>query len=447
MDIQYAIGAVGLLLALLLLGVDIAIALGLSSLVGLMLLTGSFEATLTLAGNTMFAALNEYFLAVLVLFVLMGDFIKRSGCVRDSYVLIQRSLKGIPGRLGVATVLGNVVFAFITGSSIAAASTFSRISYPEMKRHGYTNRFALGIVAGSACLGMLIPPSALMIVWGILTEVSIGKLFLSGVLPGLILASFFILIVVVHGILFSSKHSVVASGVNGSTAVSPAAPAEGEESTARLWLSTGWIVFLILAVIGGIWWGVFTPTEAAGVGAVLSLAIAFARGMTFSEMTESILDSGRTLAPIMILIAMAILFSRMLAMSGFITVVQDWLMNSNLSKLQIFLLIIGTWVLLGMFMDSFGIMVLTVPVFAPLAPALGYDPIAFGLIGILALEVGLISPPFGLVAFAVKSSIQDEAVKVGDIFMGSMPFMLALFLLIALVSAFPSIAMYLPNLM
>ena len=447
MDIQYAIGAVGLLLVLLLLGVDIAIALGLASLVGLILLTGSIEATLTLAGNTMFSALNEYFLAVLVLFVLMGDFIKRSGCVRDSYALIQRSLKGIPGRLGVATVLGNVVFAFITGSSIAAASTFSRISYPEMMRHGYTKRFALGIVAGSACLGMLIPPSALMIVWGILTEVSIGKLFLSGVIPGLILAFFFILIVIGHDVLFGRARRTVSLGAAASFAAEPKIPAEPEESTARLWISTGWMVFLILAVIGGIWWGIFTPTEASGIGAILALVIAFARGMTFSELTESILDSGRTLAPIMILIAMAILFSRMLAMSGFITVVQDWLMNSNLSKVQIFLLIIGTWVLLGMFMDSFGIMVLTVPVVAPLAPALGYDPIAFGLIGILALEVGLISPPFGLVVFAVKSSVQDDAVKVGDIFMGAMPFILALFLLIAIVSVFPAIAMYLPNLM
>ena len=447
MDIQYAIGAVGLLLTLLILGVDIAIALGVASVVGLILLTGSVQATLILAGNTMFSALNEYFLAVLVLFVLMGDFIKRSGCVRDSYALIQRSLKGIPGRLGVATVLGNVVFAFITGSSIAAASTFSRISYPEMMRHGYTKRFSLGIVAGSACLGMLIPPSALMIIWGILTEVSIGKLFLAGVIPGLILASFFVLIVIGHGVLFGHSQREAVAAAAAQTSPEETAPVDREESTARLWISTGWMVILIVSVLGGIWWGIFTPTEASGVGAILALVIALARGMTFSEMTESILDSGRTLAPILVLIAMAILFSRMLAMSGFITVVQDWLINSSLSKTQVFLLILGIWILLGMFMDSFGIMVLTVPIVAPLAPALGYDPIAFGLIGILALEVGLMSPPFGLVAFAVKSSIQDDSVKVGDIFAGAVPFILALFLLIFIVSVFPGIAMYLPNLM
>ena len=195
-----------LLLVLVFSGIHVAVALGITSAVGIYMVTGRESVVLALIQNTFYDAIRDYIFAVIPLFMLMGEFIGRSGATSDLYVSLQRSFRRIPGRLALATLFGNAVFSFVTGVSIASAATFTRIAYPEMKRHGYNRSFALGSIAGSGCLGMLIPPSVLMIVWGILTEQSIGKLFLAGVLPGLILVSFFAVYILVAAILLSLIH-------------------------------------------------------------------------------------------------------------------------------------------------------------------------------------------------------------------------------------------------
>src|SRR5688572_24101242 len=183
---------VAVLLALVFSGVHIAVALGCAAMLGIYLMTGDFQVVATFVGGTAYEALRDYIFAVIPLFMLMGEFLAKCGAATDLFALINRSTRRIPGRLGVATVLANAVFAFVTGVSIAAAAAFSKIAYPEMRRYGYERKFALGCIAGSACLGMLIPPSVLLIVWGVLTELAIGKLFIAGIIPGFIVVSLFI---------------------------------------------------------------------------------------------------------------------------------------------------------------------------------------------------------------------------------------------------------------
>lgn len=442
---------IAVLLVLILGGVHIVVALGISSLLGIYLVTGRPDIVLSMLSSTAFEALHEYVFAVLPLFVLMGEFISKSGCARDVYIGTNRLLVGLPGRLALATVLGNVIFAFVTGSSIAAAAAFSRISYPQMLRYNYDKRLALGLVAGSACLGMLIPPSILMIVWGVITEQSIGALFIAGVMPGFLLAGLFCIYILV---LSRVRPSLVgdAPAARLSSATTAANPSRIEEissarepSRAKISTSSIGLGLLITAVLGGIWLGFFTPTEAAGIGALMALVLAFLKGMRLKGLIDAIMESGRILAPLLLLITMALLYSRLLALSGVVGAVQDKVLGSGLAPWMIITLIIALWLLLGMFIDSVSIMLLTVPVVAPLAAKLGYDPIAFALVGILAIECGLLTPPFGLVVYAVKTSVSDDSVSLGQIFTGSTPFAVMLLIVTILVAIFPPIATWLPS--
>ncbi|MEK9833847.1 MAG: TRAP transporter large permease subunit, partial [Rhodospirillaceae bacterium] len=291
------------LIALVAIGVHIAIALGMTSALGIFLVTGAdsyaFGTVQRMLAATAYEAIREFVFAVIPLFLLMGEFISKSGTVTDVYRGVNRMLRRLPGRLGIATVIGNALFSFVTGVSIASAATFSRIAYPEMKRFGYHPGFALGTVAGSSCLGMLIPPSVLMIVWGILTEQSIGQLFAGGVLPGLMLTSMFIIYVFAMAIL---KPSVVGVGADGAPVVSAAAAAnpdtDEEVSTTQFLVSLFGIVAVIVAVLGGIWFGVFSPTEGAGAGAFIGLVLALIKGMKFRDFIDAVLSVGKTSAPI-----------------------------------------------------------------------------------------------------------------------------------------------------
>jgi tripartite ATP-independent transporter DctM subunit len=253
------------LLVLVALGVHIAIALGVASALGIYFVTDDVHVVTTMLGSTAYESLRDYVFAVIPLFMLMGEFIARSGAVTDLYRGINRLLKRLPGRLAIATVLGNALFSFVTGVSIASAAAFSRVSYPEMKRFGYHRGFALGVVAGSSCLGMLIPPSVLMIVWGILTEKSIGQIFLAGVLPGLLLTAMFV------AYIFAS--ALLRPGVVGGGADMNADKGTDEMPLSAIVISFGGILAVIFAVLGGIWFGVFTPTEGAGAGALIGQAI------------------------------------------------------------------------------------------------------------------------------------------------------------------------------
>lgn len=444
-DVNTATIIVILLFTLVLLGVHVAVALGMTSIVGIYLVTGKWRIVEATLASTAAEAMRDFTFAVIPLFMLMGEFIGRSGAIKDIYQAINRGVKSLPGRLAVATVIGNTIFSFVTGVSIASAAAFSRIAYPEMKAHGYHRGFALGAIAGSSCLGMLIPPSVLMIVWGILTEQSIGQLFLAGIFPGILLASLYLLYIVGSAIL---RPELVGEGREQKHAVEHAATNTDEvASPGQVLFSVAGMVFIIAGVLGGIWFGVFTPTEGAGAGAALALLFAIAKGMRRKQLLEAIFSVGKTAAPILILLLAAALYSRTLAMTGVTSAIQDFFLNSGLSPWMILVLIVFVWFLLGMVIDSISIMLLTVPIFEPLATALGYDRIAFAVIGILAIEAGLLTPPFGLLVYTVKASIQDSAISVSQIFKSSVPYWIIMLIGIVSIVAFPQIANYLPTLL
>lgn len=444
-DVNTATIIVVMLFVLVLLGVHVAISLGMTSVVGIYLVTGKWRIVEATLASTAAEAMRDFTFAVIPLFMLMGEFIGRSGAIKDIYQAINRGVKSLPGRLAVATVIGNTIFSFVTGVSIASAAAFSRIAYPEMKAHGYHRGFALGAIAGSSCLGMLIPPSVLMIVWGILTEQSIGQLFLAGIFPGILLASLYLIYIVGSAIL---RPDLVGEGANRQKNIDAEKLSAMEAaSTGQVWFSIGGMVFIIAGVLGGIWFGIFTPTEGAGAGAALALLFAIAKGMRRKQLLEAIFSVGKTAAPILILLLAAALYSRTLAMTGVTSAIQDFFLNSGLEPWMILTLIVFVWFLLGMVIDSISIMLLTVPIFEPLATALGYDRIAFAVIGILAIEAGLLTPPFGLLVYTVKAAIQDSAVSVSQIFKSSVPYWIIMLIGIVSIVMFPEIANFLPRLL
>ena len=432
---------VSVLLVVVFAGVHIAVALGVTAVLGIYLMTDDIAVARQFVGNTAYEALRDYVFAVIPLFMLMGEFLAKCGAARDMFTLVTRMTKMIPARLAVATVLANAIFAFVTGVSIAAAAAFSRIAYPEMKRAGYSRQFSLGCIAGSACLGMLIPPSVLMIVWGVLTEQSIGKLFLAGVMPGFLLVAYYILYI--QYVAFTNPQ-VVGEQVRGSVPL-PADPGADAHVDGAL-LSTVLVIGLVIGVLCGIWMGAFTPTEGAGVGAAAGLMLAIIKGLRWKEIVEVVIAVGRTSGPLLLLLFTAQLYSRVLAMTGVTKAVQDLIIGAGLSPWAVLALIVAIWFILGCIIDSISIILLTVPVFAPVAAAAGFDPLAFAILGILAIETGLLTPPFGILVFTVQAALPEEKGAVGEIFKGSIPYWIALLGAIVTIAVFPQIATWLPNL-
>lgn len=441
----------GLLLVLVFAGLHVAIALGITSAVGIYMVTGRFSTVEALIQNTFYDAIRDYIFAVIPLFMLMGEFIGRSGATTDLYRALQRSFRRLPGRLALATLFGNAVFSFVTGVSIASAATFTRIAYPEMTKHGYSASFSLGAISGSGCLGMLIPPSVLMIVWGILTEQSIGQLFLAGVLPGFILVALFAIYIVSTAIL---NPAAVGGGKAKAQAVgADVAPGssidldDDEYDRVAVWTSGLGLVFLIVAVLGGIWAGIFTPTEAAGIGALIALGMAILKGQRWPDIYEGILAVGRTAAPLLILLIAAQLYSRTMSMTGVVSSVQSFFADAGMETWQVIGVMIIVWFILGMIIDSVSIMLLTVPIFAPIAASLGLDPLAYALIGIIAIEAGILTPPFGLLVYTVRASMpKDDPTTLMTIFRGSTPYWICMLILIVLMYNYPSIVTILPEL-
>lgn len=427
----------GLLIVLILLGVHIGVALALCSGLGVWLMLGSFDTAVAILGNTAYEAVRKQVFAVIPLFVLMGDVIARSGAAANLYRICDRALRRLPGRLAIATIAGNTVFAAVTGVSIAAAAAFSRIAYPEMKKLKYKPTFAVGSVAGSACLGMLIPPSILLIVWAILTEMSVGALFMAGIIPGILLALLFAGYVITAAIM---KPSLAPPYEEDVVEMTP------EERRDELIGGLG-ILGLIGLVIGGLWLGLFTPTEAAGFGALGALVIGVIKGMRRAEIFEAILQAGRTTAPIMFLLITAQMYSRLLALGGAVNFIQGLFLNIGLEPWLVIGLMMLIWIVLGMLVDSVSIILLTVPIFAPIAMTLGYDPIAFAIFGILVIEAGLLTPPFGLLVYTVKGALPDKSVTLGQIFLGSTPYFLLILVAAVIVILIPSLATWLPEAM
>lgn len=432
-----ALYMLGLLIGLILLGVHIGVAFAICSALGVWLMLDSVEAALAILGNTAYEAVRKDVFAVIPLFVLMGDFIARSGAAADLFRICDRVLRRVPGRLAIATIAGNTVFAAVTGVSIAAAAAFSRIAYPEMKRHGYKQTFALGAVAGSACLGMLIPPSVLLIVWAILTEMSVGALFVAGILPGAVLALLFSAYVIIS----AKRNPEIAPSIDQGAAKLTAAEIRSES------IGGIGILLLIMLVIGGIWFGLFTPTEAAGFGAIGALLIGVVKGMRGKEILAAIFQAGKTTAPIMFLLITAQMYSRLLAMGGAVNYIRDLFLGLGVDPFMIIGVMVVIWILLGMLIDSVSIILLTVPIFAPIAMAMGIDPLAFAIFGILVIEAGLLTPPFGLLVYTVKGAVPDPTATLGMIFKGSFPYFVLILVAAFIVLAVPQLANWLPNYM
>lgn len=422
-------------------GVHIAFAFGIASFFGNVLLFGGaqgdfadgLDVALRGTGSVAYEYLRSEAFATIPLFILLGDMINRSGVAKDLYNVLNRVLRVVPGRLAVATVAGNTVFAAVTGVSIAAAAAFSRIAYPQMRRQGYKRSFALGSIAGSACLGMLIPPSVLLIVWGIITEKSISKLFLAGAIPGLLLASLFVIYIVSIAML-RPKLVPRESGDD-----------DIEASSLSEVIGCLGIGALILLVLGGLWGGLFTPTEAAGVGAIGAIALAAIKGMRLRALAGAVLDAGKNAAPIMLLLLTAAMYAKFLASAGVADLIQTTFADLRLGSIGTILLMVLVWLLMGMVLDSISIILLTVPIFAPLAESIGFDSIAFGIFGILAIEAGLLTPPFGLLVFTVKACVDDPEATLGDIFRGSVPYWFLMLIVMLLIWIYPGIATWLPS--
>ena len=419
------------MLGAIVLGVHIALALGATAMIGTYFIFGDTYLAASQVGGAAYELIRDHVFMTIPLFVLMGDFLSKSGAAADLYTLINKGLKGVPGRLGVATVTGNAAFAAVTGTSIASAAAFTRIAWPEMKAAGYKHSFALGSSAGSACLGMLIPPSVLLIVWGIITEDSIGKLFVAGVLPGIVLAAFF------------AAYNMITAKLNPSIAPEPDTLGDVTPLTKGQVYSGAAIIGLIMLVLGGIWGGFFTATEAAGVGALAGMFIAIAKGLRFKELVDCIIDAGKTSAPIMILLITAGMYSRFLSLADIDSLIIGAMSSAGLDGAMGLIVMVIIWLLLGMLLDSISIILLTVPLFMTLSS--GMDPYAFAIFGILAIEAGLLTPPFGLIVYTVRGVLSGTGhdVPLNQIFSGSIPYWIMMLIVVILVVIFPGLASWL----
>ncbi len=426
-------GILGIVLLFLLLAfrMYIGMAMAIVGFLGLWILIG-FDAAMGILGITPLAEGSSYTLSVIPLFVLMGQFAFVSGISTDIYKTVYTWMGHLKGGLAMATILACAGFAAICGSSLATGATMGMAAIPEMKKYRYDDRLSTGCVAAGGTLGILIPPSIGFIIYGILTEVSIGKLFMAGFIPGILLASLFILTVFIQ----CSLNSMM--GPRGEKT------SLGEKIKS---LSGTWgMLLLFVIVMGGIYKGIFTPTEAAGVGAFGAFLITCLKGkMNRKKLVECLLESGKTTAMIFLIIIGANIFSTFLGLARLPMGLVDFVTGLALPKIVILSGIILVFLLLGCVMDCYAIMILTVPIIFPVIEAMQFDPVWFGVIMVIVLEAGLITPPVGLNVFVLKSAAPDVPLTV--IFRGIWPFLLAALFAIILIIIFPQIALFLPSYM
>lgn len=433
MDFEMWAGLIALLV-LVLVGVPVVFAFAASAAFGLYFVFGGFEPVVNLLQQSAISGIKDYNFVVIPLFTVMGMLIAHCGAAGDLFSVVNRMLKGIPGRLAVATVGGNAIFAAVTGVGVAAAAAFSHVAYPVMRENRYSRSFAVGCIAGSSVLGLLIPPSVFMIVWAILTEQSVGTLFAAGVFPGIVLAALYAVYCVVYAKLFPK-----------------AAPELAEDAPQVLPLSRRQVMgslavgVLIVITLGGIWLGYFTPTEGSAVGLLGAAILAIGKGMRLEGLFKAFVESGRTVTPIMLLLMSAVMYSKLIALNGVPQQVQELLMSMGLGAGGTMLFMVLVWFVLGAMIDSISIMLLTVPIFWPLATALGFDPIVFALVGILVIEAGVLTPPFGIGVFVVKAAVPDKNITISEIFMGTIPYWVLILFVAWLVYAMPSLATWLPS--
>ncbi|KAJ56335.1 C4-dicarboxylate ABC transporter permease [Actibacterium mucosum KCTC 23349] len=427
----FEIGLIALALMgfLVLLGMHVPIALIACSFLGVWAIKGSPLLASKMLGLAANDAISSYFFGVVPLFVLMGFLVSESGMGRDSFDVANAMFRRIKGGLGIGTIAANTIFAAITGISIASAAVFTKIAVPELRRHGYTPRFSVGLVAGSSVLGMLIPPSLLLILYGLLTEQSIGDLFLAGVGPGLLLA-----------ILFGMGTVLMAlfvPGIVGQNLGQVEAPL-----SARQLLAKGLPITLLIAlVLGGIYVGFFTPVEAGAIGTVGALLIGLAKGtLNAKSLWRVLVETGLVTAAVCFLIVAAQMYSRMLSFSGLPGAFGEIVASAELGLYGLILIYVLVVILFGMILDSSSIMLILVPLMLPVVVPMGVDLVWFGIITVIAVEVGLLTPPFGISVYVIKSTLDDPYIKLSDIFIGAAPFAVMMLVCLAAVVFFPVIA-------
>ncbi len=419
---------IALVLGLIGLGMPIAIALLLVGFLGLAVLKQDFEVatrTLALAAD---GTISEYVFAAVPLFVLMGLFVNVSDIGRDAFRAAQLLFGWFRGGLGVATIAANAVFAAITGISIASAAIFSKIAVPEMVRQGYTKKFAVGLTAGSSVLGMLIPPSILLIIYGVIAEVSIGGLFKAAVIPGILLAAAFAAGVVLMAI-FAPQF---VGRVGRSEQI------QGHPGKTLLGLIP--VAILIVIVLGGIYAGVFAPHEAGAAGAFAAMVLALVkRRLDGPRLWEVIRETGQVSVTILFLIIAASTFSRMLTLTELPQDIAAYLGGTGLGMFGFLVVYLLLLILLGMVLDSTSILLILLPLALPVVTALGGDLIWFGIVTIVGVEIGLLTPPLGLSVYVIKSSLDDKSISLGAIFAGAVPFVLITLAVTIVLMVFPQL--------
>ncbi|WP_335948210.1 TRAP transporter large permease [Salipiger bermudensis] len=427
------IGSAGfvLLLVLLLLRIPVAFAMFTVGFVGIWILNGLQAATGLLASET-FALASNSELIVVPLFILMGNVASVTGMSRRLYEAAYATIGQVRGGLAAATVIGCGGFAALSGSSVASALTMGRTALAEMDRFNYSPRLSTGVVAAGGTLGILIPPSTGFVIYAILTEQSIGRLFMAGVLPGILLLTLFLLTVL---LLCALKPSL-----------GPKGPATTLSEKGRAFLGAIPILVVILLTIGGIYTGVFSPTEAAGVGAALVIVIgAVSRTLDLRSFWQAARSSVVTTASVMLILMAAHLINPFIALSHLPAEVSRMLVAFDLGTYGTLILILAIYLVLGCFLEGLAMLVLTLPIFMPVILSLGIDPIWFGVLVVLTLEMGLISPPVGINVFIVKSVARD--VPLSEIFWGVIPFWCAMLLTLGLLVALPQLSLWLPGMM
>jgi tripartite ATP-independent transporter DctM subunit len=418
-------------------GMHISTSLLLVSFVGIALIRGDWDMAGKMLGQTATDAVTEYEFGTAPLFVLMGFMVMAAGIGRDSYIVAERMFGRFRGGIGQATVVGNAVFSAVTGVSIAAVVMFTRMAVPEMLRRGYPHKLAVGVVAGSAMLGMLIPPSVLMIINAVITETTIGDMYTAGIVPGIILS-----------VAFMATIWVVAGKHPGMAAAAEAVRGESGDLThgglLRLILP---IVLLVVLVLGGMYAGLFTATEAGAVGAAGATLIALARrALTPRSFWQILIDTGYVTASIVLIIASAALFTRFLAISGLPSYLSQWIATHQFSLLSVMLVYIAIVLVLGTALDSVSTILIAVPVFAPVFKDLGADLVWVGIITMITVEVGIITPPLGISPFIVKSTLDADGmghkIPLSDIYRGALPFAAAALVVVGLIVAWPPLALW-----
>jgi C4-dicarboxylate transporter, DctM subunit len=417
------------LFALMLLRVPVGMAMGLVGVGGFAYLSGSGPA-LKMVGQTSMRTVTDWNFAVVPLFLLMGSFATTSGMSRELFRAANAFLGHLRGGLGIATIAACGGFAAICGSSVATAATFSRVAYPEMRRYGYPQSFATGVIAAGGTLGIMIPPSTVLAVYGLITQQDIGKLFVAGIVPGIIAVLMYMLTITLIGYL---RPGFLPAGPRASWR-------ERLEGIRNVWAT----LLLFAFVIGGIYGGVFTATEAAGMGAAGAFLIAIARRrLSGPDILRSLLEATRTTAAVFTILIGAILFGYFLTITQTPQKVTEFLTGLGMGRYGVLALIMVMYLVLGCLMDALAMIILTVPIIFPVIQQLGFDPIWFGVIIVMTVELGLIHPPVGMNIFVIKSVVEDA--KISTIFYGVLPFIITDILRLILLIAFPILALWLPS--